>query len=157
MEMNNTMFAEVPEHEREAVLRDNCAKTEESTHFRQLTETEVEERKTKMLVEMNDLHRTEEELRETSKILRDKIKAHKDAINTYRDSINKRAEEVTERIYMFDDQDRGMMAIYNAQGTLLFNRPLKPEERQGNIISMSKKKTEDVSFDEDQRAALRVG
>lgn len=47
--------------------------------------------------------------------------------------------EIDEEVYLLDNQEEGMMLIYNALGEMLSSRKLSPNERQSNVITMSTK------------------
>jgi len=50
--------------------------------------------------------------------------------------INQGYEIRKQMVYGFDYQDLGKMAVYDADGNLLYERPLYPNERQTKITSM---------------------
>jgi hypothetical protein len=47
-------------------------------------------------------------------------------------------KEVTEGLYLLEDQQEGQMGYYNACGVLIRQRPLRPNEKQFRIVTHQK-------------------
>ncbi|MDV4026363.1 hypothetical protein CMT52_18705 [Elizabethkingia anophelis] len=49
-----------------------------------------------------------------------------------------KSEKITGKLYLVDDQEKGMMYSYDETGTLITQRRLRPDEKQTTIFSIKK-------------------
>lgn len=67
------------------------------------------------------------------------VKSLKATSSTLMQKINRGFELVEEYVYGFDFQDVGRMAYYDQHGLFVYDRPLKPTERQTSVLSLKTK------------------
>ncbi|WP_281681853.1 hypothetical protein [Zunongwangia profunda] len=124
--------------EREKSLKEVCVKAVEWTYPKNLSEDELSNLKDDLTKDSVDLAKLEEARKEFLTGHKAKVKPLKVNVATTLNKLRSRVEEVTEEVYMIDDQDDGMMGYYNSRGELVHQRRLNPEERQFSIVDRSK-------------------
>ncbi|MEL6274780.1 MAG: hypothetical protein AAFU03_06750, partial [Bacteroidota bacterium] len=67
------------------------------------------------------------------------LKALKIAAGTLHKKINQGHETEDQTVYGFAYHDCGRMAYYDQFGLFIYDRPLKPNERQGSIVNIQNK------------------
>lgn len=133
------LFAEYPEEQREQYLRDNCYEVVDNETFtRPLTDEEIEGAK-------NELVKTSIEIREKEDDFKEVKKAHNTEMKKLKQIQGDCIREVefgkaTEKgeVFLFDDQDIGMMESYDRYGRFISARPLLPAEKQTSIFTIKK-------------------
>ena len=120
---------------RQQILRDTCVKTEEFTYGRKLSQEELSVKKDDLSRQYIKLHRLEADKKEKIKEFDTPIKETKKESKKTLEAIRTEMEEVTEQVYLIDDQQAGKMGYYNALGHLVHERFLMPEERQIRITA----------------------
>ncbi len=131
--MSNKIFQEFPEDQRESMLEANCIRPEEKPVKKYFEQNEL----TEMRKQFSDNAIT---IRKATEVLNKAKEAHKISIadpskeNEYlRESIRAGFVEVNQQVYLFDDQENGVMNTYDNKGNFIESRRLTPEERQLRI------------------------
>lgn len=132
--MEKQFLQGVPKKERIQTLKDNAERMESFIYHKPLSEAEL----THLKDESAQHHIELEKLEEAKK---DFMDGHKATVNPIKtevkgklQKIRTRHEEVQEDVYLLADQDEGMMGYYNADGMLVNQRTLLPDERQFRIV-----------------------
>lgn len=132
--MKNEMFLpEVGPKERVQILNDTAYGVEEMDYAKRLTHEEVEALKSVEVQHSLKIRKLSAELKEIQKGFKDQIKMEQAAQNECLDQIQTGHKNVTEKVWLVDDQDSGMMKFYNRDGELVYQRPLMSNERQLRI------------------------
>lgn len=74
-----------------------------------------------------------QEIAETLRIAEEAVRDRVEKIQTGYD-------ESLQQVYLFDDQERKKMVVYDALGNVVSERPLLPRERQTSVVSIAGKK-----------------
>ncbi|AMD85099.1 hypothetical protein SAMN05444369_101311 [Capnocytophaga haemolytica] len=119
--------------ERVRLLRDNAVKMEELSYPKTLSSEQLSEMKDELAKQDISLQKLEDEKKEVTADYAQRIKVAKAERNVVLHSIRTGVQEVTETVYLIDDQDERKMYVYNEDGDLISSRPLKQEERQMTI------------------------
>ncbi len=142
--MEKQLLLDTPLNQRAEILRDSCYKVlEGETYTRRLSEEEVVERKTMLFERVAKIQALQEELKEIKKDYSDRLKELDGDKTILVQEIKFESESKIGNLYAIDDQDSGMMALYDETGALVSSRPLKPEERQASLLTMKKNGTHD--------------
>lgn len=123
----------VDPEQRKRFLKDNCDVVEDHGYMKQFSHdkvVELKERLSEVSIEINDKEEELNDIKKTFKFQMDPLKEKKQLCLK---GIKERAEYVTETCYTFIDQDEKMVGTYNAEGTLISQRPAMPKELQGTI------------------------
>lgn len=120
--------------ERIQLLKDNAVRVEEMTYSKSFSEEQLIEKKDALARQDIELFKLEEQKKEMTADFNQKIKNVKTSRNRNLNEIRTGVEEVTEDVYLLDDQEERKMNYYNDEGDLIFSRPLKQEERQLSIL-----------------------
>jgi len=135
--MEKQLLIDTPLNQRAEILRDSCYKVlQGETYTRRLSEEEVVERKTKLFERVAKIQALQEELKEIKKDYSDRLKELDGDKTILVQEIKFESESKTGNLYAIDDQDSGMMALYDETGSLVSSRPLKPEERQTSMLTI---------------------
>lgn len=142
--MNKGLFQDQPKEQREQMLRDNCYKVVENhTYTRPLSKEEVANSKDELFeVSLKTLER-ERELKAISKKKKAEIKVIKAEQVELVQHLQFQQSTHSGTVYLLDDQDAGMMEIYDSFGRFVSIRPLNDDERQRSILTIKKKGTND--------------
>jgi len=135
--MEKQLLNDTPLSQRAEILRDSCYKVMEGeTYTRRLSEEEVVERKTKLFERVAKIQALQDELKDIKKDFGDRIKDLEAEKGTLVQEIKFESESKTGNLYAIDEQESGMMALYDETGALVSSRPLKPEERQTSMLTI---------------------
>ena len=135
--MEKQLLNDTPLNQRAEILRDSCYKVMEGeTYTRRLSEEEVVERKTKLFERVAKIQALQDELKDIKKDFGDRIKDLEAEKGTLVQEIKFESESKTGNLYAIDEQESGMMALYDETGALVSSRPLKPEERQTSMLTI---------------------
>jgi hypothetical protein len=131
--MSQKMFADVPAQEREAMLDANCLRPEEMPIKKFFTGEEMIDMRREYSDNTIQIGRKNEELKK----VKQEVDAHNKPLidqNTYLiNNIRAGYVEANQQVYLFDDQESGMMNYYDNQGELVYSRRLMPHEKQTRI------------------------
>ena len=130
-QIEETMFADIEDqNQRIQMLRDNCDEYKKETLSRKITEDEMTSVDHNLAEKTVELQKLEDELAELSKQYRDKMKPIKENIL----ELAKAHEtgNITEagEYYYFKYMQEDIIACYDGNGNKVFQRRMKPEERQ---------------------------
>lgn len=114
-------------------LRDNCVRTEEMTYSRKFTPEEMIIQKDELSKQDLKLEREEAEKKRITAEFNERIKKIKLERSRILEGVCTGVEEVTEMVYLLDDQEEKRMGYYTSKGILVHERPLAPDENQLRI------------------------
>lgn len=133
------MFSTLTPNERVAALADNAARIEKDfPYVHTLDDDEVNARKDEFVELSGATNKLEDEFSEVRKDYSDRIKGNKQTMKQTLKTIRTRQADISGTVYIFDDQEAGMMEYYDEQGYMVYSRRMKPEEKQTNIHSIKK-------------------
>lgn len=115
------------------VLEDNCERKEPYTYRKQLDDTDLAVRKDEVVQKLFEISREEIAKKEMAAEYNDRIKALKKQRDENLQEIAMSSIEVREDVYLIADHDEKKMGYYNADGDLVYSRPLTQDERQGRV------------------------
>jgi len=118
---------------RKQILIDSCVKKESFTYPKQFASEELDFKKDELTQHCMRLSKLKDEKKEISKQFNADIKATTALLSSTLNSLRTGQEEVTEDVYLLDDQESGKMGYYNKLGELVYERPLMSEEKQLRI------------------------
>jgi len=119
--------------ERKQILIDSCVKTESFTYPKHFNDDELSLKKDELSQHDIKLDILEQEKKKVTTELNNDIKELKTDRKYTLNCVRTGMEEVTEKVYLLDDQEQGKMGYYNGDGKLVYQRPLMPEEKQLRI------------------------
>ena len=122
-------------------LEDNADKMEELSYTKPFTPEQIRVFKDELSTTMIDLNVIEEEFKEVKDSYKAKMKPLKEETKSLLTDIKNKAEFVKEKCFVFYEGDSA--GYYNAEGVLVYQRPLLPGERQKTIFSVLKEGTND--------------
>lgn len=122
---------------RQLILTDSCVRKEEFTYPKHFESDELAFKKDELTQVCLKLGKLVEEKKTVSKEFNTNIKIAKVEQAGILNSLRTGMEEVTEEVFLLDDQDSGKMGYYNKEGELVYERPLMPEEKQLRIIKQT--------------------
>lgn len=111
-------------------LHSNATSIEEGTYFKNFNEQERQVTQGEFSDLSLNLLRKERELEEIKAKFKAEIKPMKQERDELLSQISHNGEHLEGKLYLFDNQETGMMESYNEMGELISTRRLKPEERQ---------------------------
>lgn len=138
--MEAKIFQEIPLKDRLQYIKDNAAASETKTYQRQLDKEEVIKLQNEYAQKAIELNIAEEELKRHRESFKAVAKPLKVELSTLMQGIRTSSEEITEEVYLLADMDEQMMGYYNAEGELIYSRPLLAKERQFSITSATMSK-----------------
>lgn len=124
--------------DRVEILSDSAYGSCEFNYAKVLSSDELLEFKDTLTSVMIELSKVEDQLAEVKADFSQKIKPLKERSKDLIQTLKHGSINVTERVYLMDDQDNNLMGYYNDRGILVHTRPLKAEERQLKIMSIAK-------------------
>ena len=128
--MDKQLFKNHTEAEKKQMLQDNCFDTEVGTYVRPLTEEDIAVRKDTLAENYNKIGTLTAELDMIKSEYKGKIDPLKHEMAIVADEIKSRNTEENGTLYMFKDEDGGMMGYYDEKGELVNSRRLRPDEKQ---------------------------
>lgn len=134
--MKKGLFQNVPEEEREQMLRDNADSSEEIGYMKPFTEEEILSMKddlAEISIEINDI---EIEKKAMASEFKHKLEPLTDQKKETLKSIKNKAKFVKELCYKMIDQDEQMVTYYNSIGEIVESRRIRPDEKQLKIFTL---------------------
>lgn len=123
---------------REKYFRDHAYKIDEGRFFKKLTPEELTSRNSDYAQAALRLSDKQDEFEQVKEDFRGKIK-EMEAMQVIRLSeIRSKGKWIQGQTYMIDDQVEGVMHIYDVDGELIETRPLRAEEKQTSLLSITK-------------------
>jgi glutamine synthetase type III len=111
--------------------------TEETSYFKVLTQEELDERRetlTENYIKISDLEAEKKQVTESIKAQQKPMQVQNmELLQT----LKTKSEKIDGVLYHVDDQDKGMMYSYDANGDFISSRRLKPNERQGSMFKLN--------------------
>lgn len=104
---------------------------------------ELEEMKERFITKSVDLKQMEDEKAEMMIYFKERMNPLKKDIKELVGDIQNEFHEINTTVYLLDDQDDNLMRYYLEDGTEVFSRPLRPDEKQMDIVSAQKILKED--------------
>lgn len=130
MEKEADLFQDLNPEQRAKALADICtAKGSEKLRDYYCADEKVQ-MKDFVAEEGINLMQKKEEFAQISKDFREGIKQYESGIKDALINLQKGYSEKDQPIYMVDDQDAGIMKIYDEKGVFRYSRKLHPEEKQ---------------------------
>jgi hypothetical protein len=135
--MDNNILQTTNPKDREQYLKDTCVKTETFTYPKKFSPEELALKKDILSQQDINLDNLEAKKREVTTEFNNNIKELKIERKHTLTCVRTGMEEVTEMVFLIDDQEEGKMGYYNKKGELVYERPLMPEERQLRILNQT--------------------
>lgn len=120
--------------ERLQILRDSADKREKFTYPRALEAKEVVFLKDEFTKNAIALAKHDEARKEFLTDWKAEVKPLKLEMGAQMTRIRSKVEEITEDVFLISDQESELMGYYNADGLLVYQRPLMPEEKQLTLV-----------------------
>ena len=134
--MEKQLGKEYPQENRIQFLKDNCDKVEKKTYMRGFTTDELRQKKDQLAdvsIEIGEIDDEKKLLLQDVKQRMDPLKSEKKVLLS---NIKHKAEEVKEECFKFIEGEE--VGYYNAEGDLIEQRPVYPDEKQGTIFQISR-------------------
>lgn len=136
-EKEGDLFQDIPVEQRAQALKDHAYASEEMTINRPYTPEQLVEFKDQLSKEMIALNEHEIELKKIKDEYKAKMKPYELEKRKLLKSLKLKHEESFEEVYLLDDQEKGTMCIYDAEGKFLQSRKLYPDERQTKMKTLT--------------------
>lgn len=120
------------------IMQENAAKVEQTSYQKPLSEDELIVRREQLAdncIKLNELEEKLKEVKDAYKLEMDPLKSDNKVL------LNEIKTKQTTHdgvIYHMANHDEGMMEIYDSEGFIISERRLRPDEKQGNVFSLSK-------------------
>lgn len=124
--------------DRIAFLSDNSEKKEELNYNKPLTNDELDSLKDDLAMNSIKLNDIEEEKKDVDKGYKEKIDVLKTAIKDAADKIKYKSVNVNEECFKLVDEENKEIGYYNHEGVLVYSRPARSGEIQGNLFKTIK-------------------
>jgi hypothetical protein len=124
------LFPDMSPERRAKMLADNAYGKENRTYQKEFTQDEIDNFKSGLSDSMIEKNALTEAFAEARKEHTAKIAPINGKIKGLLEFIKYKSRQVTEEVYLYDDQTEGIMAAYNNEGELISTRKLTPDERQ---------------------------
>ena len=136
--MDAKILQDVGRIERTKLIRDAATKCEtDFTYPKALDEKEVNRLKDEYTKNAIAMAKHEERKKEFMEHWKSEVKPLKLEMGEQMGMIRSRVEEVTEDVYLLVEHDEQMTGYYNANGELVYQRPMMPDEQQFSIVDAS--------------------
>ena len=139
--MSKQIFDKENPQERIQMLEDNCYSKEEMNFTREYSPEELAKLKDDYSQNMVFLAKKQEDLDAVKKDFKIEMDPIKSEASVRLKGIRSKHEEVNEIVFSFDDQEKGIMEIYDKDGIMIHSRLLTQEERQLTITNQAKTAT----------------
>lgn len=131
---------------REVMIEANCLRPEEAPVKKFYTEEEMTCMRKEFAANASEIDKLETELEQKRSEINAKKKPFENINEALLKNIDMGFSETIQQVYLFDDQEAGMMNYYDNKGELYYSRRLAPNEKQTNIISMSQKQEPIINY-----------
>ncbi|BFM41685.1 hypothetical protein CFS9_03260 [Flavobacterium sp. CFS9] len=129
---------ESPENRLEQ-LKSVADKMEDFSYPRELTVGEIQELQSGLSQDMIIVDRAEQELKIAKEVFKSEVKPIKQQIVKNLQMIRTQVEEVREKVFLLKDLREEKMGYYSKDGVLVFERELRPDEKQYSITDHLRK------------------
>lgn len=133
--MKEQILQDIPLEEREAKLKDSCDQVVERTSIRHFTDLEKGAKVLevfKLLIERDELFKELTDIVNSYKARIEPLEAQADVLML---QVKQGGETQKAECYKFIDHQEGKVGYYAADGTLIEERKITPEDRQQTIFS----------------------
>lgn len=137
--MEKLLLQDMDPTERIKTLEDSADKVEELNYTKPFTKEQLLIFKDELSTTMIELNVIEEEFKEVKDSFKAKMKPLREEAKALLTDIKNKAEFVKEKCFVMYDRDSA--GYYNAEGVLVYQRPLLPGEKQKTIFSVLKEGT----------------
>lgn len=134
--MDKYLGQEYPEVERARFLKDNCDNVEPFGYTRNFTQEEMDAMKDNLAEVSIELDQLSIEKKEVVAEIKSKIKPKERVKADLLTKIREKSEFVKEDCFKFIDQEAGKVGYYNSEGVLVYERGIKPDERQTRMFAL---------------------
>ena len=132
---DKNLFPNMTEADRVRALEQQAYSTATGYSFTKFfTEVEVTAMQKDLSQVLIKLDGMEEAFKETKTAFNDSVKPLKEQIKDLISSIKHKSCMIVDDVFMFDNQEEKIMAVYDRDGNLIETRPLRPDERQLHIL-----------------------
>lgn len=129
---------ELTAKERLMIMQENAAKVQQTSYQKSLPADELAARREDLADNCIKLNSFEDELREVKDDFKLKMDPLKLTNKTLLTEIKTKQSTVEGTLFHLANHEDSMMEIYDNEGYLIESRRLRPEEKQGNIFSLTK-------------------
>jgi len=129
----NKILEGISEEERVRSMDDTCYRKVQEKFYQPIVSDEIEEIKNELLNAYMKLSDLEAEKKEVIEEINERIKPYKKEVKELTSSLKQGAREVEDILWYMDDQEEGLMYLYDRFGNLIKSRKLLPSERQGVV------------------------
>jgi hypothetical protein len=138
MKKQEDLFQDHSPEERIEAIKNIAVKTELQDIKNHYNEDEKNQIRGFVSEESISLMEQEEEFSVIKKEFSQKTKALKMQLKSALKDLKRGYTETNEQVFLVDDQDEGLMHIFDSKGKFLQSRKLYPDERQTTIINLQK-------------------
>ncbi|GAB3822273.1 hypothetical protein [Pontibacter rugosus] len=110
----------------------------EEKYMKPLTPDEVDAHRANVTESYIKIQSITEQIKEYTDLKKAERKPYEEELKQSAYAVKTGQVEVRGDLYMIDDQENRMMGMYDATGRLVNSRPLLPEERQTNFMSVTR-------------------
>lgn len=128
------MYPDMNREEREKLMAKQCLKTEVADYSKPLTDDEIVAEQNGYTRSAMTLEGMEAEKKQLIAKLSSQIKALKEIMTEQLKVIQNGKRQVNGKLYLFPDQQGGVMRYYDVWGNIVNVRPLIPTERQTTLF-----------------------
>lgn len=130
------LFSEVPADERMERIQAIAYSSENEPVRRKYSEETIQETKDFVVSESTVIMESTAEMKQIVKEFKDALKKNKEAVHDALVTLKRGYSENQEPVFLIDDQEEGMMNVYDKFGEFLYSRKLRPDEKQTRVLSM---------------------
>ena len=134
MNMQTTMYQDMPRDERERLMASQCLRTEVVDYSRTLSDDDRSAEENNYTRHAMTLDTLEGELKEVSNTYKSKIKAIKAIMAEGLKVIATGKRNVNGKLFLFPDHQSGQMRYFDVYGEMVNKRPLTIDERQFKLF-----------------------
>lgn len=120
-------------------LKSVADKLEDFSYPRELTVGEIQELQSGLSQDMITVDRAEQDLKIAKEVFKSEVKPIKQQISKNLQMIRTQVEEVKEKVFLLKDLKEEKMGYYSKDGILVFERELRPDEKQYSITDHLRK------------------
>jgi len=139
--MEKRLLQNVGAKEREETLESSADRIENFSYTKPFTPEQIRVFKDDLSTTMLDYNALEDELNTIKDSFKQRMKPLKDETKLLLTNIKNKAEFVNEKCFIITEGDE--VGYYNADGELVYQRPILPGERQKTIFSINREGTND--------------
>lgn len=136
------LFQEISDLEkRKELLRDNAYRSELMEVTRKYTPEELEKFKANLATNSVEVNKEQERLKELTDQAKARMKPMQQEIKDATKALRMKSWKNKEDVFLMDDQERGVMDIFDGEGNYLHSRRLYEDERQNKMFTLNSEKT----------------